>query len=321
MAKPACDETTFVELMHERGSEETARILGVHVRNVHKRRANIEKRRGIVIVSPNNKFSTQRAEAASKHPHRLIESIHDGIVLVGSDSHYWPGVVTTAHRAFVKFAKTLKTKIIVKNGDELDFPSISRFSPGSWTNWEKQPKVADEIEATKERLHEIAMACPKAKRFWPLGNHDARFETRLATQAQEYANVHGIHLKDHFPEWEPCWSVWINDDVVIKHRFRGGIYAPRNNTLFAGRTLITGHLHSLKVWPHSDYNGTRFGVDTGTIAEPYGPQSVDYTEDSPVDWRSGFVVLYFHGGRLLWPQIAHVIGDGKIDFQGQVIEI
>ena len=317
MAHPTCDEATFIELIQTLGADETARKLGIATRTIHQRRARIEKQRGIVIVSPHAR-STLRAEAVSEHPHRLKAMVHTGVVLIGSDSHYWPGVVTTAHRAFVKFAKILKPQIIIKNGDELDFPSISRFQP---IGWETRPKVSDEIDATKDRLHEITMACPKARRIWPLGNHDARFETRLATQAEEYANVHGVHLKDHFPAWEPCWGVWINDDVVVKHRFKGGIYSVRNNALLAGRTLITGHLHSLKVWPHSDYNGTRFGVDTGSLAEPYGPQFVDYTEDNPKDWRSGFVVLYFDKGRLLWPQIAHVIGDGLIDFRGEIIEV
>ena len=321
MPRARCDEATFVELYQTLGPAAVAQRLDLGIRNVHSRRADIERRRGILLAAPHSPAGASRIEAASNHPHRLTAKVYDGIVLVGSDSHYWPGIVTTAHRAFVKFAKTLKPQIIVKNGDELDFPSISRFPPGSWTNWEKQPKVADEIEETKERLHEIMMAWPKARRIWSLGNHDARFETRLATQAQEYANVHGIHLKDHFGAWENCWSTWINDDVVVKHRFKGGVYAARNNTVFSGKTLIAGHLHSLKVWPHSDYNGTRWGVDCGTLAEPYSAPFRDYTEDAPLDWRSGFIVLKFVGGKLLQPQIAMVIGENKVDYCNEIIEV
>jgi hypothetical protein len=33
----------------------------------------------------------------------------------------------------------------------------------------------------------------------------------------------------------------------IKHRFKGGMHAPQNNTLWAGVTMVTGHLHSQKV--------------------------------------------------------------------------
>ena len=39
-------------------------------------------------------------------------------------------------------------------------------------------------------------------------------------------------------------------------------------TLWSGRTIITGHLHAQGIRPHSDYNGTRWGVDAGTMADP-----------------------------------------------------
>ena len=113
--------------------------------------------------------------------------------------------------------------------------------------------------------------------------------------APEFAKVAGIHLRDHFPDWESGWSCWINNDVVIKHRFKGGIHAPHNHTLWAGRTIVTGHLHSAKVMPISDYNGTRWGVDGGCLADTGAKAFLDYTEDSPKNWRSGFVSLVSSG--------------------------
>lgn len=77
--------------------------------------------------------------------------------------------------------------------------------------------------------------------------------------------------------------------------------------------------HSLKAT--SDCNGTRWGVDTGTLAEPYGPQFEDCMEQSPVNWRSGFCVLTFLDGELLQPQLALVRGDGRIDCCGKVYEV
>src|SRR6185436_9353453 len=129
--------------------------------------------------------------------------------------HYWPGIVTTAHKAFLEFAKEYKPKVIIKNGDEMDFPAISSHSP---IGWENRPKVSEEIDNTKAMLSEIEKVSPRSRRIWPCGNHDGRFETRLATLAPEYAQVHGVHLKDHFPKWEPCWATLVNEDVVIKHR-------------------------------------------------------------------------------------------------------
>jgi hypothetical protein len=244
--------------------------------------------------------------------------IRDGIVLVGSDGHYWPGKPSTAHRAFVHFARRLGPKAVIYNGDAFDGASISRHPP---IGWETRPSVADEIEACKERLKEIKEAAFDARKIWSLGNHDGRFETRLASVASEFARVTGFHLQDHFPDWTPCWDAWINKDVVVKHRYKGGAHAPYNNTLHSGKTMITGHLHSAKVQPITDLNGTRFGVDTGCLADPWGPQFVDYTENGQKDWRSGFCVLTFIGGKLLWPELVTVWDKSTVQFRGEIIKV
>lgn len=264
----------------------------------------------------------------SEHPARLSIKIRDGVALIGSDAHYWPGDVSTAHRAFVWACKKLVPDAVILNGDVLDGSGISRHPP---IGWEDRPSLVEEVDACKDRTGEIVKATLKKKtrRVWSLGNHDARFETRLATVAPEYAKIHGVHLKDHFPDWEPCWSVWINNDVVVKHRFKGGIHATHNNTMWAGKSIVTGHLHSLKVTPLTDYNGTRFGIDTGTLAVApgkdrlVGPQFLDYTEDGPLNWRSGFAVLTFRGGRLMWPEVVHVLDEkrGLVEFRGEVVEV
>lgn len=316
MPKAGCADADFVRLIETVGIIKASQKLGVSERAVYKRRANVEKKLGRQITTPPYHNNTTRRNVA--HPQRIDIEIDDGVILVASDCHYWPGDPSTAHRAFVKFCKILKPAVVVMNGDVMDCGSISRFPP---IGWESQPTVAEEIGAAQRRLREITEATPQAEHAWTLGNHDGRFETRLATVAPEFAGVHGVHLKDHFPDWKACWSVWVNDGSVIKHRFKGGIHAAHNNTLWSGRTLVTGHLHSLKVTPHTDYNGTRFGVDTGTLADVYGKQFTDYTEDNPRSWRSGFAVLTFDKGRLLWPEVVHVMGDKEVEFRGKVYAV
>ena len=113
----------------------------------------------------------------------------------------------------------------------------------------------------------------------------------------------------------------MNDDVVIKHRFKNGIHAAYNGTLHAGKTLIHGHLHSLKIYPFTDYNGTRYGVDAGTMADIYGGAFEGYMEDSPRSWRSGFLVLTFHNGKLLMPELVQVWDENSVQFRGKVINV
>jgi hypothetical protein len=315
----------FINLFETLGPRKLARQLGYSSdRPVFSRRERLEAALNIRIKAPEDTKALLRQEETTQA--RRLLNVENGMVLVGSDSHYHPGEPSTAHRAFVHFCRKYKQKLkaVIKNGDELDGATISRYPS---IGWEKRPTLIEEIDVTKERLGEIEKeiggACPL---YWPLGNHDARFETRLATVAPEYARVYGVHLRDHFPFWKPCWSVWINEDVVIKHRWKGGTHATRNNTLNAGKTMVTGHLHSLKVSPMTDYNGTRWGVDTGTmiepgIGEPWGKAVIDYTEDNALDWRSGFAVLTFHEGKLLWPEVVHVIAPGQVTFRGEVISV
>lgn len=315
MPEKACPDAEFIELVRQYGVAETARKLGIAERAVGNRRKRLEQRTKETIRQAS---STRALPGPEQHKHRLHFDIQDGVVLVGSDAHYWPDIVTTAHRAFVKFCRTLKPKLVILNGDVLDGATVSRHAP---IGWESRPALTDEIDACKARLFDIEKVTKDVPKVWTLGNHDARFETRLATVAPEYARIHGIHLRDHFPDWQPCWSAWITDQLVVKHRNKSGIHAPHNNTMWAGKSIATGHLHSLKVMPITDYNGTRWGIDTGTLADTDGPQFKSYLEDSPVNWRSGFAVFTFRNGRLMWPELASVIGESKVDFRGCVIEV
>jgi Txe/YoeB family toxin of Txe-Axe toxin-antitoxin module len=313
MAAPRCSDEEFIRLFENAGAGETARHLGLTKTDVFERRRRIERRLGKQLTSAHSR--------PAEHEGRLHYEVKNGTVLVGSDAHYWPDIITTAHRGFVKFCKELKPKLVIMNGDILDGASISRHPP---IGWENRPTLIQEIEASQERLEEIRKASEGADHVWPLGNHDARFSTRLATVAPEYARVHGTRLRDHFPEWSPCWSVWINESVVVKHRAKGGLHAVHNNTVQSGLSMVTGHLHSLKVSPWSDYHPRpRFGVDTGTLAATYGPQFQGYMEDGFRNWRSGFAVLTFHEGELLWPELVHVRDEesGTVEFRGKVYRV
>lgn len=287
---------------------------GIEIRGVHSRRRAIEKRYGLQLVAQGDKPVIEASAA------RVNLDIQDGVVIAFSDAHFWDRNPTTAFRALIKIIEDLKPKAIIANGDIFDGAQCSRH--GSIGFLEQKPSIIQELHACQEMMGQIVAAAPKSCYLtWPLGNHDARFETYLAANAPQYEFVQGFHLKDHFPEWKPCWATWINGHTVIKHRWKGGIHATHNNTVQSGVSIVTGHLHSLKVTPWTDYNGTRYGVDTGTLADPNGQQFLHYTEDNPKNWRSGFAVLTFWKGELLPPELVTVIDDDTVSFRGKAIEV
>jgi hypothetical protein len=249
---------------------------------------------------------------------RLRVPLRDGTVLIGGDGHYWPGVPAPAHGAFEQFVLDLKPAVIVYTGDAIDGARISRHARIAW---EQKPMVHEELQECRVRLGAIANFAGDAQKVWCLGNHDARFETRIANALPEYEKVKGVHLKDHFPAWEPCWSVHIGGPrgLLVKHRFKGGATAARNNAISAGMSIATGHTHQLGVVPITDYAGTRYGIECGMLGHPMGPQFMDYTEDNPRNWAMGFIVANFRRGELLWPEIVHVRADGKVEWRGEVL--
>jgi hypothetical protein len=315
----------FLEAWTRFGSvKKVAAHLKMDVRSVNYRRAKLREKGHTLDCLSKQALAHKKGPAAQanalagarkRYEHRMEVGIRDGVVLVMSDAHYWPGIVTTAHQAFVKLCKELKPKAIVANGDILDGSRISRHTR---IGWENQPALKDELAAVQDRMGEIERAAKGALKIRTIGNHCVRFETYISNNAAELEGIFGVTLLDHLPAWRAGWSLWINESVVVKHRYAGGIHAVYNNTLKSGMSIVTGHLHSLKVTPWTDYRGTRYGVDTGTLADPTGPQFV-YLEDNPVNWRSGFAVLTFDkDGHLMPPETCEVVR-GRAIFRGQPV--
>lgn len=311
----------FIELWRKVGSPTlVSEYSKVNIRSILKRRRAIECRYNIELPVTNSqrgsvnlqKIEISRAEETPGHARRQI-NMEKGRVVVFSDAHFWPDDYTTAYKALLLIIKEFKPKVVVANGDVFDGSQASRHPRIGWTN---TPSVKEELEACQEFMAGIEKAAIGAELIWTLGNHDARFETFLAAQTPQYEGVSGFTLKDHFPLWQPCWSYWVNSDTVIKHRWKGSFGAGRANALNSGVNMITGHTHNLAVQPVTDYNGTRYGVQTGTLADPNSEQFVHYTEDNPKDWRSGFALLSFERGRLMLPELVQVCGEDEFEFRG-----
>lgn len=311
----------FARVWRSSGSPQAvADTFGMKLRSVYKRRNQVEKALNIPLPSisrPDRTMCSGRGDAMAPNDYlqRLSLDNFTGVCVVFSDAHYWPGPPSIAHKALVKVVKDLKPKLLIGNGDLFDGARISRFPRNGWEN---QPRVKDELEEAKERLAEVRHAFSRAQCLRTIGNHDIRFDRYLSMNAGEMEQVMGARLADHLPAWKECLSIFVNGHTMVKHRYTGGIHSTYNNTLRAGTNIVTGHTHMLEVKPWSDYRGRRYGVSTGAIADVGGPQFA-YTEDNPTPWCSGFAVLTFdQAGRLLYPELAEVIG-GVCYFRGRPV--
>lgn len=315
MPAPKCSDSDFARLWRQVPTvHEMAKLLDTTPRVIYRRRQRLIEKG--VTLPDRDSILTVGAQRE-----RISLTIDDGVILVGSDAHYWPGHITPAHRAFVRLCKELKPWAVVLNGDIMDAATASRHGR---IGWEQRPTLKQELDAVRDRVGEIEAAAKGAKLLRTHGNHDMRFDSQLSAAAPQYEGIEGFRLDDHLPLWKSAWSIWVNDHTIIKHRIKSGIHAAWTSTADAQISTICGHLHSLKVTPRTTLSpvngGNIYGVDTGTMADVWGPQ-FNYVEDGPRNWRSGFAVLTFKGGILMPPEIAMVVGEDEVFFRGKVIEV
>ena len=304
-------DAEFLELWEaHRSIAAIAKITGMAERALHERRRKIEGRHGVQLIAQKNDVT--------KALGNIRLGLENGTVIVFSDAHF-NGRRTTAFKALLWLIDELKPKVVINNGDAFDGASVSRHPPNGW---EDTPSVIQELNACTIALRDIQEAAGDAKLIWTMGNHDARFSSRLATVAPQFKEVQGFTLEEHFPDWTHCMSCLVSDTLMVKHRWKSGIHSTHLHAQQSGISFVTGHLHSLKVNGWTDYTGTRWGVDTGTLAEPFGDQFT-YSENSPRNWRSGFAVLNLIDGRLLMPELCMVsdLGEDYVEWRGELIDV
>ena len=261
----------------------------------------------------------------TRYKARIELPIEDGCVFLVSDEHYDPQETepSPAHRAAVKLALKMKPWAIVNNGDTIDSACISRWPVGSYSELGERPGVNEELEVARLRLQDFERLPSPKWLTWNLGNHDARYETKLADTVPQYAGVPGFTLKEHFPDWAAAWRTDFvpvgggKPELIIKHRLKGGMYSAANNSLWAGTSIATGHDHALWAKAITDVNGIRWGIDAGTLAPVNSRLFVNYTEDNIVNWQSGFVILHFENDKFTGPELVYATSDGKALFRGK----
>jgi hypothetical protein len=258
------------------------------------------KKYGINLMSFDGKTSITNVI----HEQKAYTELKDGIVVVFSDAHYWPGPATVAHKALLAVIQNLKPAVVIANGDVFDGARVSRHDA---LYRQECPSPKEEVEACQDRMTEIEDASKNSTFIWTVGNHDVRLWRYIKVNAPEVSGMPFTDLFDYFPRWKQTYAVDVNGNTLIKHRWHNGIHATYNNVLKGGVNFVTGHLHRLQVTAWGNYTMPRaYGVDTGTLAEPDGPQFL-YLEHNPVPWASGFAVLTYRNGVLLPPELCEVV--------------
>jgi len=281
-----------------------ARSIGINVKTFTHRRNQAQ------ILFPNG-IPEHTINGRWLYPRIITKQAPSTTWVIGSDMHIWDGDPPLIYKAFVKVCKIVKADGIILNGDIIDGARISRHPQ---TRGSRAPKIEKEIETAKAWLKLL----PKTRnRLWTMGNHDIRIDNYIAANAGEL-DGYIMSLQEHFPDWEMAWAFELNETVEIRHRFRSGIHSGYNNSMHSGLSTVTGHTHQLQVTAVRDRRGSRWGVETGTMADPTGPQ-FQYTEGAPSRAQMGFAVISFDDqGIMMPPELCELLG-GRPVFRGQYV--
>lgn len=300
---------SVLDAMHKAGLAIT------DVRTAYRYRRQAEEMLGIHLPTINPGHSGDwRIREGRDRPNAIFLD-HPYTAVVFSDAHFWPGQTSPAFWVLLKVIEEVEPDFVIDNGDSFDCASISRHAPNMW---EQRPTLRQELDCVLDHLQMIRETAGEDCEFIRhIGNHDLRVESYLAQRAPDMADMPGTKLSDLFEDWDHQISTIFNETVIVKHRFRSGMHAAYNNVLHTGMSIVTGHTHKLGIRAHTDMRGTRYGIETGTLADPWGPQ-FRYAEQNTRDWRMGFAVLTVDGSKV-YPELVEVDEEGRAWFRGRIL--
>ena len=109
---PGVSDADFVAAWNKAGGSPVlvARMLGIKERGVYARRERMEKRGVVLSTVPSAPGGTHCYPApARNYEQRAKVELRDGVAVVFSDAHWWPGVpLTVAHGALLRLLRTIK---------------------------------------------------------------------------------------------------------------------------------------------------------------------------------------------------------------------
>ncbi len=292
-----------------------AKNTGLATRSIYKRRDSIEKKLGTSLESiPVTKGTPRRPPLGFERRRQF--RVKNGTVIFFSDPHWLPDHDTTAQNALEMLIEELRPAGVICGGDAADGDTISRWDPTRGHH--KRFTVREEMECVKEHFDAVEKVAGNAWLAWILGNHDVRLSRFIAVKAPELKEMPFTRLEDWAPHWPLSWTVEINAGTpgmtVLRHRNQAGMLHLQAQK--AGCHYAHGHLHRLNIHRMPTFQGVRYSIDGGSLADPTS-DGFDYAEGN-IEHAQGFVVLTYRNYILMPPEICELV-DGKAWFRGKLV--
>lgn len=191
------------------------------------------------------------------------------------------------------FINWYKPETIFLMGDLLDGYAISRFT--------KDPngalKFQSELDSAIEVLNNIRRRAKKAKIYFIRGNHEARLQKFLWSNAKELSGLHALEI-ENLLELKRLNIEYVRNGmmrykgIVVKHgsvvrKYSG--YTAKAEFEKNGCSGISGHTHRQSVFRHTNSSDAYIWLEAGHLCNP----NQEYLEGEIANWQQGWAVGYF----------------------------
>lgn len=235
----------------------------------------------------------------------IRDSLQDGLIAIASDFHF-PFQDDKAISAFISWCRIKQPQVIVLNGDVLDFYRLSRFVKGT-----RGRGIIEELKLANNFLTELRETCPHSKIYYPIGNHETRYEKYACQYSPEIIDMTmDIYEKMGCDELDiiGCSQVVFNEQFLCKH----GTYVAQKSGMTAIKEMersytngASGHVHRLAKYI-TRRNGRKYiWLETGCMCT----MNPEYILEP--DWQQGFCSVEFRDNGL-YKAKCHEIEDGVI---------
>lgn len=239
-----------------------------------------------------------------------------GRTLFISDIHA-PFQDDIAIEAMILFARWWKPDTIVFIGDVVDFYAISSFVKDP----KRELELEKELTTAKDIIGLICKMLPNTKRYFIKGNHEARLQKYLWTQAKALAQLNELRLerlldfKAQKIEYVETGQMKYHG-LIVKHgnvvrKYSG--YTARAEFEKNGMSGVSGHTHRLSVYYHNNEAGSFVWTEIGCLCK----LDAEYLQGQAPNWQTGFGIGYFKENSKRFHLEAVPIVGGKAMYGGK----
>ena len=220
-------------------------------------------------------------------------------IAVISDIH-WPFHSQRVIDAFLAFIKKNQPEHIILNGDAWDMYSHSKF-PRSHNIFTPREEQTAARKFNEDFWRQVKQACPKARCYQMLGNHDVRPLRRVLDSYPAAEDWIEKIMTDLFTFegvetfFDSRQELMLPGNIMVHHGYRSRLGDHRD---FALHNFIVGHTHLGGSVFRQIRGHVLWELNSGVAGDPES-KGLSYTAQRTVSWTPGFGWVDEHGPRFI----------------------